>query len=269
MLTVLGLVVGLPMVYILLSSLAPDVDVASGRLLPSRLTFGNWVAMWSTVDLARGLGNSLLVCGIVAVVSAFLGLATAYTLVRFTFVGRLTFLRSLVVLQSVPGTLLLLPLFVLFATVKSHLAIAVIGTRWGLGVTYLTFALPFATWVLVTYVRGLPEALEEAGRIDGLSRFGVLRHIVFPLSRPGLVVAGIFSFLLGWNDVLFSSVFTLPATRTVAVQLQVFGLSQEGGALPLYGQVMSSAVLCALPVVVLYLVFQRQLVAGLTSGGVK
>jgi ABC-type glycerol-3-phosphate transport system permease component len=263
---VLVLLVLAPCAYILVASLMPDIEVASGTVVPSSVTLENWVAIWTTVPLAQGLATSVLVCGVVAVVSALLAVATAYVLVRFTFVGRVTFLRALVGLQSVPGTLLLLPLFVVYASAPAYLGVTVVGTTWGLMITYLTFALPFATWVMVTYIRGMPVELEEAGLLDGLSRVGVLRRIVLPLSAPGLIVAAIFSFLLGWNDVLFASVLTQPRTRTAAVVLQAFGASQEGGALPLYGQVMSSAVVCAVPVVVLYLIFQRYLVGGLTGG---
>jgi multiple sugar transport system permease protein len=263
---VLVLLVLAPCAYILVASLMPDIEVASGTVVPSSVTLENWVAIWTTVPLAQGLSTSLLVCGVVAVVSALLAVATAYALVRFTFVGRVTFLRALVGLQSVPGTLLLLPLFVVYASAPAYLGVTVVGTTWGLMITYLTFALPFATWVMVTYLRGMPVELEEAGLLDGLSRLGVLRRIVLPLSAPGLIVAAIFSFLLGWNDVLFASVLTQPRTRTAAVVLQAFGASQEGGALPLYGQVMSSALVCAVPVVVLYLIFQRYLVGGLTGG---
>jgi ABC-type glycerol-3-phosphate transport system permease component len=263
---VLVLLVLAPCAYILAASVMPDIEVASGTVVPSSVTLENWIAIWTTVPLAQGLATSVLVCGVVAVVSALLAVATAYVLVRFTFLGRVTFLRALVGLQSVPGTLLLLPLFVVYASAPTYLGITVVGTTWGLMITYLTFALPFATWVMVTYLRGMPVELEEAGLLDGLSRLGVLRRIVLPLSAPGLIVAAIFSFLLGWNDVLFASVLTQPRTRTAAVVLQAFGASQEGGALPLYGQVMSSAVVCAVPVVVLYLIFQRYLVGGLTGG---
>ncbi|MEV0127787.1 carbohydrate ABC transporter permease [Dactylosporangium sp. NPDC050688] len=114
-----------------------------------------------------------------------------------------------------------------------------------------------------------PAELDEAARLDGASSWRILRSIIIPLSWPGLVVASIFAFLLGWNDVLFASVMTSPDSRTVAVALQVFGATQEGGAIPIYGQLMASALICALPVVVLYLVFQRFLVGGLTAGGVK
>ncbi len=266
--SVLLVIVLVPVAYIVVSSLMPDLQVASGRVIPTVLTTANWREMWNTVPLQAGLTNSFIVCGVVAAASAFLAIGTAYVLVRFVFVGRLTFLRSLVGFQSVPGTMLLLPLFVVFSSARTYFGLTIVGTRWGLMLTYLTFALPFATWVMVTYLRGLPVELEEAGLIDGLGRVGVLRRIVLPLSLPGLIVAGVFSFLLGWNDVLFASVLTRPTNRTAAIVLQVFGSQQEGGALPLYGQVMSSAIVSALPVVVLYLIFQRYLVGGLT-GGVK
>jgi multiple sugar transport system permease protein len=162
-----------------------------------------------------------------------------------------------------------LPVFVLFSSASTYLSIQVIGTRWGLFITYLTFALPFSTWVMVTYLRGLPRELEEAARIDGASSLGILTKIILPLSWPGIIVSGIFAFLLGWNDVLFASVMTNPESQTAAVALQIFATSTEGGAIPHYGQMMASALVCAAPVVFLYLFFQKYLVGGLTAGGVK
>lgn len=267
--TVLCTFVLVPVVYVLMASVSPDLDVASGRMIPTALAWANYRHIWSTVDLRSALVNSVLTSGVVAAVSAGIGIVTAYCLVRFPFRGRRTVLRSMLGLQSVPSTLLLLPVFVVFSSAQNYLGIAVIGTRWGLILTYLTFSLPFSTWVLVTYLRQLPAELEEAALLDGCSRLGALRRVVLPLSVPGLVVAGVFAFLLGWNDVLFASVITRPWSRTAAVALQVFGSSQDGGALPLYGQLMASSVVCAVPVVALYLGFQRYLVGGLTTGGVK
>jgi len=266
---ILLLVVLVPVSYIVFASINSDVSVASGAFFPTELHLDNYVKVWSTVALATGLFNSILVSGIVAIVCALLAVSTAYVLVRYSFRGRLTFLRALLGLQSIPGTLMLLPVFVLFSTAATTLGIQIIGTRWALFVTYLTFALPFSTWVMVTYLRGLPRELEEAARIDGASSWRILTGIIVPLSWPGIVVSAIFAFLLGWNDVLFASVMTSPDSRTAAVALQVFGATQEGGAVPLYGQMMAAALICAAPVVVLYLVFQRYLVGGLTAGGVK
>jgi ABC-type glycerol-3-phosphate transport system permease component len=258
-----------PVSYIVLASLNSDVGVASGEFWPSSFSLESYHKIWTTADLSTGIGNSLIVCGATAIASALLGTTTAYVLVRYQFRGRLTILRGLVGLQSIPGTLMLLPVFVLFSSAGNYLGLTVIGTRWGLFLAYLTFALPFSTWVMVTYLRGLPRELEEAGRMDGAGTLTVLFRIIMPLSLPAIVVSGIFAFLLGWNDVLFASVLTRPETRTVAVALQSFGATQEGGAVPVYSQIMASSLVCAAPVVLLYVVFQRYLIGGLTAGGVK
>ncbi|MDQ6754482.1 MAG: carbohydrate ABC transporter permease [Actinomycetota bacterium] len=267
--TLLCVLVLVPIVYIFLASLNTDAGVARGEFWPSDFSLESYSKIWTTVGLGRGIVNSLIVAGSVAIVSAIIAVGTAYVLVRFTFFGRLTILRGLLGLQSVPGTLMVLPVFVLFASAGTYLGITVIGTLWGLFIAYLTFALPFSTWVMVTYLRGLPRELEEAARIDGASNLGILFRIIVPLSWPAIVVSGIFAFLLGWNDVLFASVFTRPDTHTAAVALQVFSAGQEGGAIPVYSQMMAAALVCAIPVVLLYLIFQRYLIGGLTAGGVK
>lgn len=268
-LTVLCAIVLIPIAYIFLASVNSDIGVASGEFWPSTFSMENYTKIWSSVGLAKGLANSVLVAGATAVVSAAMSVSIAYVLVRYQFLGRLSILRGLLALQSVPGTLMVLPVFVLFSSAASYLGVQVIGTQWGLFITYLTFAMPFSTWVMVTYLRGLPRELEEAARIDGASNLGVLTRIILPLSWPGIVVSGIFAFLLGWNDVLFASVMTRPDSQTAAVALQIFGASQEGGAIPMYGQMMAASLVCAAPVVILYLIFQRYLVGGLTAGGVK
>ncbi|MFJ6452938.1 carbohydrate ABC transporter permease [Paenarthrobacter sp. NPDC091669] len=268
-LTFLSAIVLIPVAYIFLASVNSDIGVANGEFWPSTFSLENYTKIWSSVGLAKGLANSVLVAGATAVVSAAMSVSIAYVLVRYQFRGRLTVLRGLLALQSVPGTLMVLPVFVLFSSAASYLGVQVIGTQWGLFITYLTFAMPFSTWVMVTYLRGLPRELEEAAKIDGASNLGVLVRIILPLSWPGIVVSGIFAFLLGWNDVLFASVMTRPDSQTAAVALQIFGASQEGGAIPLYGQMMAASLVCAAPVVILYLIFQRYLVGGLTAGGVK
>jgi multiple sugar transport system permease protein len=265
----LVLMVLVPTAYIVLASLNTDIGVAEGEFWPSSFSVDSYSRIWTTAELGNGLINSLIVCGFTAVASALLGTITAYVLVRYTFMGRLTILRGLVGLQSVPGTLMVLPVFVLFSSAGNYLGVTMVGTRWGLFLAYLTFALPFSTWVMVTYLRGLPRELEEAGRMDGASTLRILFRIIIPLSLPAIVVSGIFAFLLGWNDVLFANVLTRPETHTAAVALSIFGVTQEGGALPVYSQVMAAALVTAAPVVILYLIFQRYLVGGLTAGGVK
>ena len=259
----------LPVLYMLDLSVTPDTEALAGRIIPSTLAFGNYVTMWASTGLAEGIVNSLVMAGAAAVVATVLAVGAGYCLARFTFLGRRAYLYSLIGLQSVPGTMLLLPLFAVYASVQTALSILVIGSRVTLVITYLTFALPFATWIMLSYIQGIPESLDEAALVDGSTRFGALWRVIVPLAWPGMVVALVFSFLLGWNDVLFASVLTGPDTHTVAISLQVFDQTTEGGSLPLYGELMGAAVVSALPVVALYMIFQRFLLSGMTAGGVK
>jgi ABC-type glycerol-3-phosphate transport system permease component len=259
----------LPVLYMLDLSVTPDTEALAGKLIPSALALDNYVNMWASTGLAEGILNSLVMAGAAAVIATILAVGAGYCLARFTFLGRRAYLYSLIGLQSVPGTMLLLPLFAVYASVQTALSILVIGSRVTLVVTYLTFALPFATWIMLSYIQGIPESLDEAALVDGTGRFGALWRVIVPLAWPGMVVALVFSFLLGWNDVLFASVLTGPDTHTVAISLQVFDQTTEGGSLPLYGELMGAAVVSALPVVALYMIFQRFLLSGMTAGGVK
>jgi ABC-type glycerol-3-phosphate transport system permease component len=266
---VLAIFILIPVVYMLLLSVTPDIEINNGQLLPTHWAFGNYVQMWSTINLAQGLFNSILISMAASVIAVCLAVGAAYVITRFHFRGRIAYLYSLIGLQAVPNVMLLLPLFVLFVSIQSIIHVALVGTYTGVIITYLTFSLPFATWLLISYLANIPLDIEEAAMIDGATRLQTLWLMVVPLALPGLVVALVFSFLTGWNDVLFASVLTSPATQTVAVQLQAFSSSQEGGALPLYGQLMSAALISGLPVVILYMVFQKYLIGGLTAGSVK
>lgn len=263
------LAITLPIAFMLLLSVTPDPEIGTGSLIPSHWAFDNYARMWSTVNLGRGLANSLVICGISSTVAVVFAVGAAYVLSRFDFRGRFPYLYSLIALQSVPHVMLLLPLFVLFSSIQTAIPFRLIGTYQGPVITYLTFALPLATWLMVSYLSSIPVELEEAALVDGATRFQALSKVVVPLALPGMVVALVFSFLVGWNDVLFASVLTSPDTRTLAVELQTFSAAQQRGSLPLYGQMMGASVVSALPVVILYMVFQRYLIGGLTAGGVK
>jgi ABC-type glycerol-3-phosphate transport system permease component len=265
----LAVLVLIPIAYTILLSVTPDTQIGTGGLIPSQWAFGNYLQMWSTVNLAQGLANSLIIAGFASVIAVILAVGAAYIITRFKFLGRRPYLYSLIGLQTVPSVMLLLPLFVLFASIQAAIHLRIVGTYPAVIITYLTFALPFATWLMVSYLGSIPMELEEAALCDGATRLQALWRVIVPLALPGMVVALVFAFLTGWNDVLFASVLTSPETRTLAVQLQAFSSSQEGGALPLYGQLMGAAVVSAIPVVILYMVFQRYLIGGLTAGGVK
>ena len=165
--------------------------------------------------------------------------------------------------------MLILLIFSSFNQIIIFLIINNIGLRnslWALILTYLTFNVPFCTWMLLGYFRTIPIELEDAARIDGCSRMGVLGRIILPLSAPGLVTAFIFSFTNSWNEFLYAAVMTSRSDlRTIPVGLYSFQIAD----ILLWGQLMAAAILATVPVLVLYMLVQRFVVQGLTAGSVK
>jgi ABC-type glycerol-3-phosphate transport system permease component len=266
--TVLLVITIVPVAFMLLISLTPDAKAALGTVDFAQLTLRNYVSMWSSAPLAAGLEHTIIIAGVSAAVSVLLGFLAAYPLARFTFRGRNTFLYTLIGTQTIPQTTLLLPLFVVFSWIQTSLGIHLIGGYLAPIITYMTFGLPMCTWFLFTYVRVVPGVLDEAATLDGCSRAGVLFRIVFPIARPAIVVSFVFAFLVGWNDVLFASVLTNASTQTLSLVMVQLANAEGGTGLPLYGQLMAGAVVSSVPVILLYLVFQRHLVQGLSGGAV-
>ncbi len=255
-----------PVGYMLLLSLTPNQNVVFGSISLAALEVRNYVDIWSQAPIASGLIHTLIIAGSAAVASVTVGLLAAYPLTRFSFHGRRPYLYTLIAVQTVPGTTLILPLFAVLSWIQTTLGVTFIGTYWPIIITYMTFGVPLSTWLLVAYMRTVPRDLDEAALVDGCSRLGALRRVIFPIALPAIVVAFVFAFLVGWNDVLFASVFTNSNTQTLAIALQRFASDTASSSLPLYGELMAAAVVSSVPVVVLYLVFQRYLVHGLNAG---
>jgi ABC-type glycerol-3-phosphate transport system permease component len=265
---VLVLSVLIPVGYMLLLSLTPNQDVALGTISLATLDFRNYLDMWSAAPVAAGLLHTLVIASSAAAASVIVGLLAAYPLTRFSFRGRQPYLYTLIAVQTVPGVTLVLPLFAVLSWIQTVLSTTFIGTYWPIIITYMTFGIPLSTWLLVTYLRTVPRELDQAALVDGCSQLGALRRVIFPIALPAAVVAFVFSFLVGWNDVLFASVFTNQSTQTLAIVLQRFASATSVASLPLYGELMSAAVVSSIPVVVLYLFCQRYLVHGLAAGSV-
>jgi multiple sugar transport system permease protein len=257
-----------PVLYLVALALSPNSAVALGGTDFRHFTGANFTSMWSAAAVARGMINSVIIAGISAALAVILGVCAAYPLARLIFRARKPLLYSLLGSQSVPQLALLLPLYIMLAGIQGILGVHLIGSYPAIIAVYMTFGLPLATVVCFVYLRGMPADLEEAALVDGCTRFGALRRVVTPLMAPAMVVSLVFAFLVGWNDVLFASALQ---NQTIAVTLEQFGLAQsEGfGAQPLYGDLMAAALVSAIPVVVLYLAFQRYLVHGLASGALS
>jgi len=189
----------------------------------------------------------------------------AFSLARLKWRGQRSF--SLVVLstQMFPGILFLLPLYLLFTQLQRTVGIQLNGNYAGLIITYMTFSVPFATWMLMGFFATIPDELEEAAMIDGTTRFGAFLRVVLPVVRPGIVAVGVFTFLNGWGEVLFASVLTTSDTRTLAVGLQSFASQIDVR----WNEMMAASVVISLPVLLAFLLVQRHIVAGLAAGAVK
>lgn len=263
------LIIFVPIFYMLLISVTHESDVESGSIFPKVVDLAPWHNMWISVNLALYLRNSIFVSTATALLATVFALGGAYVFSRFRFSGRTLFGGMLIGVQTIPAQMLLLPVFIIFVVIQNATHFRLIGTYWGLILTYLTFALPFSIWMLAGYIGGLPQELEEAGMVDGCSRLSLLRHIVIPLTIPGMIVAFIFSFLLSWNEVLFASVLTSSATKTLGIGLPGYLASGEAGGQVFWNQLMGASIVSAAPAVVLFLLVQRFIVTGLTHGAVK
>jgi multiple sugar transport system permease protein len=265
-LVVLTVFVCAPLVVMVTTAVKPLSQVQSGfRWIPSEPTLRPFVDMWSTVPLARYFVNSVVVAAVATVLSVSVAVLAAYAVSRWQFRGRESFRLAVLSTQMFPGVLFLLPLFLLFVMVDRATGLELVGSRTGLVITYLTFALPYAIWMLVSYFETIPRDLDDAAKVDGCGPVRLLFTVLLPAARPVIVAVSIFSFMLAWGEVLFASVLTSEQTRTVSVGLQAY--ASEANVY--WNQVMAASLVVSAPIVLAFLLLQRHITAGLTAGAVK
>jgi multiple sugar transport system permease protein len=268
-----GVVLGLlfifcamPIYVILVSSVKPLRDVQGAwTWFPETFTIEPYITMWKTVPLAQYFMNSLIVSVTATALSLTLATIAAYAMVRLKWRGQRTFGLIVLSTQMFPGILFLLPLYLVFVQIQRTIGLQLTGSHLGLIITYLTFSLPFAIWMLAGFFAAMPEELEEAAMIDGTTRFGGFVRVILPIARPGIVAVGVFAFMNSWGEVLFASVLTTRETRTLAVGMQAFSTMTEVR----WNEAMAASVVISLPILVAFLLVQRQIVAGLSAGAVK
>jgi multiple sugar transport system permease protein len=262
----LTLFTAVPLYVMITSSVKPLADVQGAfTWWPTNITFQPFIDMWSTVPLASYFVNSVIVASAATILSLIIAVFAAYAVSRYRFKGRGVFTTTVLSTQMFPGVLFLLPLFLIFVNINQAVGIQLVGTRWGLVITYLTFALPFAIWMLAGYFDGIPRDLDEAAMVDGSGPMGALWHVVLPAAKPGLIAVAIYSFMTSWGEVLFASVMTTDENRTLAVGLQLYSTQTN----VYWNQIMAASLVVSIPIVVAFLILQRSFVAGLTAGAVK
>lgn len=219
-------------------------------------TLENFITVIVGQNFFRYTLNSLIVAAAATGLGLLLGLPAAYAIARYKLRGLAVWV---LVSRIIPYVTFLLPWFLIFTQLK------LTGTYWALILTHLIITLPMIVWVMIAFFEDIPVELEEAGLIDGLTRFAAFYRIAVPLVAPGVATATILSFIYSWNQFLFSLILAGPDTKTVPVA--VFNFISYGSVD--FGGIAAAAVLITLPVVVLSLFVQRHILRGLTGGGVK
>ncbi len=228
---------------------------------PAQFSVKNFVDVMTEQPFGRWLLNSVLVSVMTTLLGVFLACTAAYAFSRFRFPGRDSGMLAFLVSQMFPGTLMLIPLFII---IVKWLGLG--NTFWGLVIVYATTAIPFCVWMLKGYFDTIPIDIEESALIDGASRQTIFLKIILPLSTPAIAITALFSFMTAWNEFILASVFLEAETMyTAPVGLRFF----VGGFSSQWGFFAAGSVIVSLPVVILFLYLQKYLVSGLTAGSVK
>lgn len=233
--------------------------------IPRQPTLDNYRNVNRTVRILDYFRHSLVISGGTMILATMLAFFAGYALSRFAFPGRQPYLVSVLATQMLPGILFVVPYFMMFIWIDRHFGVRLRDTYPGLIFTYTSFALPFSIVMLRSFLDTIPVELDEQAQIDGAGRLRTLVSVIFPLARPALAAVAIYSFIMGWNEVLFASVLTGRHTKTVAIGLLEYITAQEAR----WTGMMAACIVTTLPVVVLFTLMQRYIVAGLVAGATK
>ena len=228
---------------------------------PERWSLSNFVSVFTDQPFLQWMVNSAIIAIATTILGVFLAMTAAYAFSRFRFPGQKAGMMSFLVSQMFPGTLMLIPLYII---VVQWLGLG--STRAGLVLVYGTTSIPFSVWMLKGYFDTIPKELEEAAVIEGASASRIFWSIIIPLARPALAITALFSFMTAWNEfILAATLMDKEDMYTAPVGLKFFvgGFSQQ------WGYFAAGSILVSIPVVALFLYLQKYLVSGLTAGSVK
>jgi multiple sugar transport system permease protein len=257
------LFLGFPLLWLVSASVksSGELNSLSANLIPSDFHWQNFTDALDRQGLIRSGANSAVVALVSTALVVVIALPASYAVARFKGMFRALGTGWILVSQVFPVILIILPLFLILRTV------GLTDSLVGLTLVHTTFTLPFALWMLQGYVSAIPYELEEAGSMDGASRFGVLLNIVFPLLVPGVVATAMFSFVSSWNEFFFALVLLQsPDNYTLPITLKMFVGGEGKVAL---GPLAAGSVLAAIPSIVFFSLMQKRLTGGLLSGAVK
>ena len=251
-----------PFYWLVNISLKTGPDLSAADLVPPHPSLENYKSIFKNDDFTRALANSAIVALSTTFIGVIVGAFCAYALARLKMSFKFTLLAVVLSISTFPQIAIAAPLFRLWTNIGLY------NTIPGLVIPYLTFALPLSIYILVSFFREIPRDLEEAALVDGATHFEAFRKVVVPLAAPGLATTAILTFIAAWNEFLLATTLTSSTTaRTVPVAISQFTGSSQF-EVPL-GTQSAASVVISIPLIILVLLFQKRIVAGLTAGAVK
>ncbi len=251
-----------PVLWMLSSSFKSNTEIFElpPRFITESFSFDAYAAILSSSETLRFFFNSYLVAGAVTILTLLVAIHAAYAFSRFDFRGKRVLNVLIISIQAVPPITLLIPYFGLVV------ALGLYNTYQGLILTYMVFTLPYAIIMMTGYFNTLPRELDEAVRVDGAGSLTALWRVLVPISVPGIVSVGIYTFMIAWNEYLFALTLTRTTEmRTVPIGIQLL-MGQHSYE---WNQIMAMSILGSIPVLILFLLLQRYFISGLTAGSVK
>jgi len=252
-----------PFYWAVLAAVRPDREIAIVKYWPDEFYWGNLEYVFNNGDFLRALLNSTIVSLCTVIVALIFGSFAAYAMGRMRFRGRTVIMYLILAMTMFPAIAILGSLYQMINAVDLY------NTIPALVITYLTFTLPFTVWVLSNFFKALPAELEESALVDGSTPFQAFYKILLPLALPGLVTTGLLAFIAAWNEFLFALTFTTQDYNARTVQPAIASFSGNTQYDEPWGSIMAASVVVTVPLVVLVLIFQRKILAGLTAGAVK
>ncbi|MCM2422190.1 carbohydrate ABC transporter permease [Streptomyces sp. RKAG293] len=263
-LLVWALMVGVPMLWVLWSSLKTSGDiVGSPWSLPTHLHFDNWTRAWNKANIGQYFINTAIVVGCSTTGTMILGSMAAYVLARFEFFGNRFIYYLFVAGMAFPVVMVLVPLF--FVTKN----LGLLNTFPGLILVYIAYSLPFTVFFMTSFFRTLPTSIAEAALVDGASHSRTFFQIMLPMSKPGLISIGVFNILGQWNQYLLPIVLNQGDSKNYLLTQGLADLATQQGYAGDWAALFAGLAIAMLPVLAVYIVFQKQIQAGLTAGAIK
>jgi multiple sugar transport system permease protein len=251
-----------PFYWMVNTSLKTGAELSTGALFPSHPSLDNYDSIFKNASFTTALRTSAIDAGAATLIAVTIGSFAAYALARLRFPRKFLILAIVLSISTFPPIAIAAPVFKLWTDIGLY------NTYLGLILPFLTFVLPLTIYILTSFFREIPKDLEEAALVDGATHFQAFRKVVMPLAAPGVVTAGLLAFIFAWNEFLLSITLTSsPSRRPVSAAIAFFTGSQQF-QIPL-GTISAATVVITVPLIVLVVIFQKRIVAGLTAGAVK